>query len=242
MRIKANFAGILLPVLFIVGILISSALGYWKTESSKNPAKYTAGIFEGQANPADIRGSYSFSDLEKAFYIPVATLSKAYGFSDSENPAEIKVKDFEAMYGIIGDMEIGTDSMRLFVALYKGLPYEPESDTAVPQPAWNILNKEGATDKDILSEYSSRVVSLEDFDSSGSNSETDSEQSEEDTTIKGKTTFSELLDWGLSKEQINGVLGIDMGATGITVRDFCNDQRIEFSTVKELLQDLLDSM
>ncbi len=242
MRIKANFAGILLPALFIIGILISSALGYWKTEGSKNPAKYTTGIFEGQANPADIRGSYSFSDLEKAFDIPVETLAKAYGFSGSENPTEIKVKDFEEMYGIIGDLEIGTDSMRLFVSLYKGLPYKPETNTALPQPAWNILNKEGATDKDILSEYSSRVVSLEGFNSSGSNSEADSEQTEEDTTIKGKTTFSELLDWGLSKEQINGILGIDMGATGITVRDFCSDRGIEFSTVKEPLQDLLDNM
>ncbi len=242
MRIKANFAGILLPALFIIGILISSALGYWKTEGSKNPAKYTAGIFEGQANPADIRGSYSFSDLEKAFDIPVATLSKAYGFSGSENPAEIKVKDFEAMYGIIGDMEIGTDSMRLFVALYNGLPYEPESDTALPQPAWNILKKEGATDTAILEIYGSRVVSLESFDTSGNNTLTETEHDETESVIKGKTTFSELLDWGLSKEQINGILGIEMGATGITVRDFCSDQGIEFSTVKEPLQELLDNM
>jgi len=209
MRIKANFAGILLPALFIIGILISSALGYWKTEGSKNPAKYTAGIFEGQANPADIRGSYSFSDLEKAFDIPVATLSKAYGFSDSGNPAEIKVKDL---------------------------------DTALPQPAWNILKKEGATDTAILEIYGSRVVSLESFDTSGNNTLTETEHDETESVIKGKTTFSELLDWGLSKEQINGILGIEMGATGITVRDFCSDQGIEFSTVKEPLQELLDRM
>jgi len=240
MRIKANYASIILPILFIGGILISSALGYWKTESSKNPAKYTAGIFEGQANPADIRGSYSFSDLEKAFNIPVETLAKAYGFSASDNPEGIKIKDFEASYGIIGDLEIGTDSMRLFVALYNGLPYEPESDTALPQPAWNLLKKEGSSDAEILETFSSRVVSLESFDTSGNNTGTETDETE--NVIKGKTTFSELLDWGLSKDQINEVLGIEMGAGGITIRDFCSDQGIEFSTVKTPLQELLDSM
>ena len=242
MRIKANIAGMILPMLFLAGILLSSALGYWVTEGSKNPSKYSEGIFEGEADPADIRGSYSFNDLEKAFDIPVTTLAKAFGFSNSENPGDIKVKDFEAVYGAVGNLEIDTGSMRFFIALYKGLPFEPEEKTAIPQPAWNILNKEGLSDQESLLNYSSRVVSLDDFDSSGSTSDADSEHSEEDTTIKGKTTFSELLNWGLSKRQINEILEIDMGATGITVRDFCSDNEIAFSSVKEPLQELLDNM
>jgi len=242
MRIKANTAAIILPVLFIAGIILSSSIGYWQTESSKEPSKYTEGIFEGEANPADIRGSYSFSDLEKAFDIPVATLAKAFGFSASENPEEIKIKEFEELYGVIEDLEIGTGSMRLFVALYKGFPFEAEEDTAIPMPAWNILKKEGSTDTGILETYSSRIVSLESFETSGNNTLTETEHNETESVIKGKTTFSELLDWGLSKEQINKIMGIEMGATGLTVRDFCSDQGIEFSTIKEPLQKLLDNM
>ena len=240
MRIKANLAAIILPTLFIAGILFSSAVGYWKTENSKVPTKYTEGVFEGEANPADIRGSYSFSDLEKAFDIPVDTLAKAFGFSASENPEGIKIKEFEELYGVIEDMEIGTGSMRLFVALYKGLPFEAEEDTAIPQPAWNILNKEGATDKDTLSGYSERVVALEDLEISTGTVE-HSEESEE-TTIKGKTLFSDLLDWGLSQKQIEEVLGAPIGAAGMTIRDYCTEQGIEFSTVKTPLQDLLDKI
>jgi len=241
MKVKANIAGLILPVLFIGGILLSSALGYWKTESSKKPTKFTTGIFEGEADPADIRGSYSFSDLEKAFDIPVETLAKAFGFSSSDNPEEIKLKEFEERYGIISDFEIGTSSMKLFTALYKGLPYEPEDDTGIPQPAWNILNKEGATDKETLETYNERVVSLEGLEVSTGTAE-HTEESEEETTIKGKTLFSDLLNWGLSKEQIDDALGMSMGTPGDSVRDFCSDQGIEFSTVKEPLQELLDNM
>ena len=241
MRIKATVAGVALPLLFIAGIFISSAVGYWRTESSKVPAKYTEGIFAGEADPADIRGSYSFSDLEKAFDIPVDTLAKAFGFLNSENPEGIKIKEFESAYGFVDDLEIGTGSMRLFVALYKGLPYETEEDTAIPGPAWNILNKEGATDKETLSSYSERVVSLEGLEVS-TEAATHTEESDEETVIKGKTLFSDLLDWGLSREQIENVLGITMGAPGTTIRDFCIEQGIEFSTVKNPLQELLDNM
>ncbi len=240
MRIKANVAATVLPVLFIVGIFLSSAVGYWKTESSKNSTKFTTGIFEGEADPADIRGSYSFSDLEKAFDIPVATLAKAFGFSSSENPEGIKLKEFEERYGIIGDFEIGTSSMKLFTALYKGLPYEPEDDTGIPQPAWNILNKEGATEKETLETYSERVVSLEGLEVSTKTAE-HTEKSEE-TIIKGKTLFSDLLNWGLSKEQIDDALGMSMEAPGDSVRDFCSENGIGFSTVKTPLQKLLDNM
>lgn len=241
MRIKATTVGIALPLLFIAGIFISSAFGYWRTEGSKVPTKFTTGIFEGEADPADIRGSYSFSDLEKAFDIPVATLAKAFGFSNAVNPDDIKIKEFEEIYGFIDDLEIGTGSMRLFIALYKGLPYESEEDTAIPQPAWNLLNKEGKTDKEILSNYSERVVSLEGLEIS-TKAVTHTEEADEETVIKGKTLFSDLIDWGLSQKQIEDVLGIAMGTPGESVRDFCSENGMGFSTVKGQLQDILDNM
>ena len=130
--------------------------------------------------------------------------------------------------------------MRLFIALYKGLPLVAEEDTALPKPAWNILNKEGATNKETLATYSERVVSLEGLEISAETAE-HSEESEE-TTIKGKTLFSDLLDWGLTKEQIDDALEIPMGTPGDSVRDFCSENGIGFSTVKEPLQELLDNM
>lgn len=240
MKVRSTTAGLILPILFVAGILVASALGYWVTEGSKTPKKIGEGAFAGKADPADIRGSYTLADVEKAFDIPVATLAKAFGFADAENPAEIKVKDLEASYGQIGDLEIGTDSMRLFVALYKGIPIEAESGTAIPQPAWSILKKEAATDPETLDKFSKQTVSLESFkDTEQSSSQQDAE-SEDERVIKGKTLFSELLDWGVTKDQISEVLGIPMGPTGISIRDYCSEKEIEFSSVKETLQELVD--
>ncbi len=239
MRIRSTTAGLVLPVFFILGILIASALGFWETESSKIPKTIEEGDFAGLADPADIRGSYTLADVSKAFDIPVETLAKAFGFSDAEDPAAVKVKDFEEVYGVTGDLEIGTDSMRLFTALYKGLPIETDSTTAIPQPAWNILKKEGASDTETLDKYSDRIVSLEDFKDAtvSSDQQTDTE---DERVIKGKTLFSELLDWGVTKEQISGVLGVPMGPSGMSVRDYCSEKEIEFSAVKDALQELVD--
>lgn len=239
MRIRSTTVGLVLPVFFVLGILLASALGFWETESSKIPKAIEEGTFAGEADPADIRGSYTLADVSKAFDIPIETLAKAFGFSDAEDPAVVKVKDFEEVYGVTGDLEIGTDSMRLFTALYKGLPIETDSTTAIPQPAWNILKKEGASDTETLDKYSGRIVSLEDFKDAAVTADQQTD-TEDVRIIKGKTLFSELLDWGLTKEQISGVLGVPMGPSGMSVRDYCSEKEIEFSAVKDALQELVD--
>ncbi|MDA3956243.1 hypothetical protein [Oceanispirochaeta sp.] len=40
--------------------------------------------------------------------------------------------------------------MRLFIALYLGRPYTSEVDTALPQPAYNILKKEAGLNEEEL--------------------------------------------------------------------------------------------
>ena len=57
-------------------------MGWWQTESTKEAAVFTSGEFAGQANPADIRGSYTFGDVEKNFGIPAALLAQAFGVVD----------------------------------------------------------------------------------------------------------------------------------------------------------------
>ncbi len=64
----------------------------------------------------------------------------------------------------------------------------------------------------------------------------------EDRTIKGKTTFNDLLEWGLSKKDIEAALGMKMGARALTVRDFCKEKEIEFSSVKTELQTKVDTL
>jgi len=58
--------------------------------------------------------------------------------------------------------------------------------------------------------------------------------------VKGKTTFGELLSWGVSKETIEQILGRPIGKAGDTVRDYCIENGIEFSSVKDALQAATD--
>ena len=239
MRIKAITAALILLLFFLLGIGATILTGYWRTESSKEPARFTTGEAAGEYNPADIRGSYSLGDIETAFKIPLETLAKAFGVSDRSDPAAIQLKEFEEAYGEIDGKEVGTDSMRLFVSRYLGLPYGVEETTALPQPAFNILKKEASLSSEELSELEGLVLPLESFTAS---TESDHEETV-DTTVKGKTTFADLLDWGLSQEQIESALGgMEMGKRGETVRDYCLKNNIEFSDPKTILQEMVDNL
>jgi len=242
MRIRAGMAAVILPLFFFLGVLTTMMTGYWRTESSKEPARYTEGEAAGEYNPADIRGSYSLGDIEAAFGIPVTTLAKAFGVSERNNPAEIQLKEFEEVYGEIDGKEVGTDSMRLFVSRYLGLPYATEDGTALPLPAYNLLKKDGLLSPEELSELEDQTVSLEGISNAFESGETTHDETE-DTAIKGKTTFADLLEWGLTEEQIVEALGGNpMGKRAETVRDYCLENNIEFSGPKEALQVMVDNL
>jgi len=224
---------------FIIGIGLSMAFNLWRTESTKVPARYVTGDFEGRYNPADIRGSYTFGDIETAFAVPAGVLAKAYGIQGADDPAAFPVKNLEEMYGETPDGgEIGTDSVRLFVALYTGLPYTPQVSTRLPSPALAVLQENvSAADLEALKAISVQLSQVR-------VAETDpaeiGEHDDDEIAVKGKTTFDDLLRWGLTQQEIEQVIGLPMGSRGGTVRDFLTAEGLEFSGYKTKLQELLD--
>lgn len=146
MRIKAWVMAAVAVVVFFGGIALSSALGYWKTTSEKIPAVIQEGENAGQADPMDIRGSYTFQNISDNFTIPIEDLAQAFGVT--MNPAGFKCKDLESLYGDLADVEIGTESVRYFVALYKGIPVQDSDAADLPATAAAVL-REKATISDI---------------------------------------------------------------------------------------------
>jgi hypothetical protein len=106
MTITSKSLTIIIFVTIFGGIAFASAKGWWATESSKVPAAFAEGEFAGQANPADIRGSYTFGDISKSFDVAPAVLAQAFGVQ-TDDPAAFAVKDLEALYADPG-FEIGT--------------------------------------------------------------------------------------------------------------------------------------
>lgn len=254
MKLTSKPLAILIVILMFGGIFFSKVQGWWETESTKEAAVYTEGEFEGQANPADIRGSYSFGDVENNFKIPAEVLVQAFGVQ-TDDPAAFPVKSLEEMY-LTSSQEVGTASVRLFVAFYLGLPFELSTDIYLPQSAADILNSRDLSlenrtylDNHIVPDLDSEnllVTPQPEETLSEAEVPVSTEVHEpivEAGTIKGKTTFAELLDWGLDAETIESILGMPLpAAPGQTVKDFCTQNGLSFETIKTDLQAALDKL
>ena len=68
------------------------------------------------------------------------------------------------------------------------------------------------------------------------------EHSEEEFKVSGQTTFQDLLDWGLTQETIETVIGIAMPDPSLRLRDYLNGTGVRFSEVKDKLQAELDKL
>jgi hypothetical protein len=246
MTIRARTAAIISIVAILGGILVLDVTGLWITEGTKVPTKIASGEFAGLADPASIKGSFSLEDIEKNFSVPAETLASAYALDTvsveaSSYQAKSIEERFEGLEGLTGD--IGTDSVRFFVALYLGIPYEPEENTMLPSTATDILLAEGNISVEEFEALSGRVFAMGSIAPAmvvTSNNENPAASSTT-TFIKGNTTFGNLLEWGLTETEIEEVLGMPMATKTTVLKDFLAEKGIEFSTYKSELQALLDA-
>lgn len=241
-------------VIMFGGIAISSALGWWQTESTKMPATYTEGEFAGQANPADIRGSYTFGDIANSFDVSPEVLAQAFQVT-TDDPAAFAIKELETMY-LDSGYEVGTNSVRLFVAFYLGLPFDTAGEEIyLPEPASNILlNEADLTPEQLtyLETYTVDVVPASPVEgeadttlSEDSAAESESSQTEseaEEYVIKGKTTFGELIQWGVPQDVIESIIGAPMPDPAMKVKDYALANGLEFETIKTALQFEVDKV
>jgi hypothetical protein len=246
----------LAAIIFVVlfgGIAISTVMGWWVTESTKQAATFTEGEFAGQSNPADIRGSYTFGDVEKNFGIPPAVLAQAFSI-ESNDPATFAVKSLEEIYAG-NEFEIGTTSVRLFVAFYNGLPFDLSADIYLPENAAVLLKARKLTPEQsayleahtvpnpAAASDSPQVDPVPAAESAPEAVSTQSAVTSEASTenlVKGKTTFQEILDWGVSQEIIEQVMGAPMPNPLTKIKDYCTEKGLDFESIKAALQVEVD--
>ncbi|MBN8580392.1 MAG: hypothetical protein J0L96_06940 [Anaerolineae bacterium] len=239
---------VMLFVILFGGIALSSAMGWWATESTKKPTTFTEGGFAGLANPADIRGSYTFGDIANAFDITPEILAQAFDVSTAD-PAAFAVKDLEAIY-LDSGFEIGTNSVRMFVAFYTGLPFDlTVEETVMPQTATDILLAKGNLTPAQVSYLETHTINVsvsapvvEPVTKSTPVAEETHVESTEEYTIKGKTTFGDLILWGVPKEIIETLIGADMPDPAMKVKDYASANGLDFETLKTALQAEVDKV
>ena len=242
MTITSKSLAALIFVILFGGVAFTTTMGWWANESTKEPVNFTEGEFAGLTNPYDIRGSYTFGDIEKSFGIPPAVLAHAFNIQ-TDDPA-FAIKSLEEIYAT-GEFEIGTASVRLFVAFYNGLPLDLSTDMYLPESAAALL-KERTLTPDQLAYLDSHTIPNPAADPSAPAPApvqvTESAPEEESTerVIKGKTTFREILNWGVTQETIEQIMGIPMPNPLTTIKDYCTEKGLDFETIKTALQAEVD--
>lgn len=239
MTLTSKPLAVIIIVILFGGIALSAALGAWQTESSKVAATFTEGEFAGMPDPADIRGSYTFGDVEKNFGVPASTLAQAFLLPPDTDPAGFGVKDLETIYADL-ETEIGTSSVRLFVALHAGLPFDLSTDIWLPSQAVDILKGLGTLTPDQTAYIEAHRVNLDSPASPQPETSPTTAPESTERVIKGKTTFQELLDWGVPVPVIEQILGTPLPAASLTVKDYCTEKGLDFETIKTALQAEVD--
>lgn len=242
MTMTSKPLAVVVLVVIFGGILFSSAMGWWATESTKVPVTFTEGEFAGQANPADIRGSYTFGDIAKSFDITPDVLAQAFGITNSD-PAAFAVKELETIYADSG-FEIGTSSVRLFVALYSGLPFDTTGqEIYLPQSAADILTAKGNLSTGQVSYIEQYTVTLgESAPETGPVPAGTSSTTSEEYTVKGKTTFGELISCGVPQAVIEQLIGAPMPDPAMTLKDYASANGLNFETLKPAMQAEVDKV
>lgn len=261
MKLNSKILAVLIVVTLFGGISISTLMGWWATETSKVPAKYAEGEAAGEYNPADIRGSYTFGEVSSLFNIPIEDLAAAFNLPAAPDPAGVALKTLEDIYGYL-PTEIGTASVRLFIAWYLGLPYQPEDIDYLPLTAADILRQKGSLTPEQLAFLDAHAVDLtaeapvseaapvaaetpaavENTAPQPAADAVATEHTPEERLVSGKTTFQNLLDWGVPQSAIEGILGSSMPAPATTIRDYASAQGLEFSTLKGAFQAEVDKV
>jgi len=224
---------IMVLVIIIGGVFLTDRLGLWETESTKIPSKTQTGEFD----PGDIRGSYTFGNIESSFDIPAEKLAVAFGI-DTDIPEEFQVKNLEAIYTSLSEeKEIGTGSIRYFVSLYTGIESELAEPTWLPTPAIELLISEGLIiDTDEAFSWQIDLPQVTAF-------EPDNIKEEEhpEPLVKGNTTIQDLITQGVTLEELESLLQTTEFTKADLVRDICTANGLKFSEIKLEIENLINN-
>lgn len=258
MKLNSYAVAVLVIVMLFGGIGISTAMNWWQTESTKIAATYKEGEFAGQANPADIRGSYTFGDVNKNFGVSLEDLKIAFRLPAETNPALFQVKELETISATL-PVEVGTASVRMFVAFYKGLPYDlitAEESYLFPEaaPILKAQNKMLPEQAAFLATHLAPAAGETGTQAAAATATpapagaqvtpapatTATVHTVTEKTVTGSTTFQNLLDWGVSSAAIEKVIGGSLPAASTVIKDYASSKSLEFSILKTPLQVEVD--
>ena len=253
--IQGWMVAIVVFVLMFGGIYLTIGTGHWATDRSAEPVKLESGDYD----PADIRGSYTFAEVEEFFGVPANLLFEAFGIPEEKRTDAFQIKNMEGLFEPVilegVEVEVGTDLVRVFTSIYTGLPYESDETTHLPEGLVNALIAENTLSEEQQAYWKAHTFPLIPAGETPTEGTQTTPADEEATEhpeavsspateaaaveIKGRTTMGELLDFGLTEEQFKEITGIEMPGAAVKMKDFVDANGLDMETIKTKMLDLL---
>lgn len=210
MKIKPIVYGIIVITAFFGIILGFQAAGVWSTSGKVDPSGKA--IQPSVSDPTSIKGWMTLEQIVATYKVPLAEILTQFNLP-ATTPITTAVKDLESDT---------FDTSALIAWLQsRTLPIEVPSATLEP----------------IITTSATPQVATEIIEAI---TPAATEHLAPDRTITGKTTFQELLDWGVTTETLQNVLGEPITDYNLIIKDYAVSKGLAFSDLKTLLQTEVD--
>ncbi len=240
-----NKAVMLFITILFAGIFLSQIMGIWESESTKVPNLTDSGEYD----PGDIRGSYTFGDVENAFGVPVDILAQVFSVS-SENPEDFQIKNLKEIYAGLAevypehnDVEIGNGSVKFFVKLYTGIESDLVEPEYIPLRGLQYLLENQLITQEIYDTYEPITIDLNEYaqqyDPELSEDTVVEEEEHVESIVKGNTTVQEVIDAGMTLEELEEVMGISIDNRAKLIKDLCTENELAFMDIKNKINEIL---
>ncbi len=224
MRINPIVYGILVLFVFFGTILGFQAAGAWSISG-----KVTSSGDAVQPSSADvnsIKGWMTLDQITTTYNVPLAELLEQFELP-ADTPPTTAIKDLES------EMFSVTNLRTWLQARENTSPGTSVEST----PATFDSSDTNAGVAAATPEPTSALPALAE-----TATQAPTEHVAPDKTVTGKTTFQELLDWGVSKEAIQKVIGNGLPDPATAVKDYITGKGMEFPTIKTALQAEVDKV
>ena len=212
MRIQPHIFGALVLAVFLGTILAFQAGGFWSISG-----KVSASGDAVQPSAEDVNSIKGWMTLEQ--------ITTTYNVSLEQILIQFQLPPDTSASAAIKDLESDTFSvteLRLWLEAQSGA--SPGGETASPE-----IDQSEVTP---IAPTATPVPAVE--------TPLPTEHVAAAKQVTGKTTIQELLDWGVSQEAIESILGVAMPLPSTVIKDFATGKGLEFSPVKTLLQAEVD--
>jgi len=210
MKIKPIVYGIVVITVFFGIILGFQTAGVWSTSGKVDTSGKA--IQPSASDPTSIKGWMTLEQIVTTYNVPLADILAQFDLPGT-TPITTAVKDLES----------DTFDTSALIAWLQSRTVPMDVPTATLEPTMATpLPTLGAT------EISETITPLP------------TEHLAPDRTITGKTTFQELLDWGVTNEAIQNIVGEQLADYNLIIKDYAVGKGLAFSDIKTLLQMEVD--